>query len=92
MIVAMRMALTFALLLADAWACLPGGFGLGNFRKSHRGFVGRLATLCGWLLLLVHPLAMGMIWYGGGLAVWLLLVAVMHVVFFGAFGSNVSTR
>ncbi len=92
MSLAIHIVMTFVLLIAGAWAFLPGGFGLANFRKVHGGAVGLLAMLCWWLLLLIHPVAIGMIWHGGRLILWLPLVAAMHLLFFGLFGRNVGTR
>jgi hypothetical protein len=91
MLIAIRLAVSFVLLMSGAWAALPGGFGVSNFRGVHAGALGYLALLCWWLLLLAHPLAIYRIWIGDNLWLWLGLIAAMQLLFFISFGSDVST-
>lgn len=91
MLIFIRIAASFALIFSLAWAYLPGGFGVNNFRTIHTGALGHLAALCWWLLLLVHPLAIYRIWAGGRLWLWLGVIVVMQLLFFASFGRNVST-
>lgn len=82
---------SFVLTLSFAWALLPGGFGKCNYQRNHGRLPGLAAGLCWWLLLLVHPLALGLLWLGhGDITDWLPPLA-LQLLFFGVFGRDVST-
>lgn len=92
MLILLKIAGTFVLLFGLAWAVLPGGFGMSNFRRDHGRLPGLAALLCWWLLLLVHPFAIYVLWVDrSGLDPWVLLPLIVHGLFFGIFGRDVST-
>lgn len=88
-----RIAGSFVLLFGLVWALLPGGFGMSNYRRDHGRLSGQLALVSWWLLLLVHPFALYVLWAGrSDLEAWLPLPLALHVLFFGIFGRNVSAE
>lgn len=91
MLIFIRIAASFALIFSSAWAYLPAGFGVTNFRRIHPGALGYLAELCWWLLLLAHPLAIYRIWVGDSIWLWLGVIVAMQLLFLVSFGRNVST-
>ena len=92
MMIVFKIAGSFVLLLGLAWAALPGGFGMTNYRRDHGRLPGQLALLCWWLLLLAHPFALYVLWVDrSDLDAWLALPLALHVLFFRIFGRDVST-
>lgn len=84
---------TFILLLGLVWTLFTGGFGLANFTRDHGRILSALAIAAWVLLFLVHPYSIYKVWSEDvELWQWILLPAVMHVIFFGLFGRNVSTQ
>lgn len=86
-----KMLSQIALLMGVFWALLPGGFGLLNFKKSHRQPLIFIASATWWLLVTSHLFAFCMIWFTqGGVYWWLIIPLVLHVIFFVCFGRDVS--
>ncbi len=87
---------TIFLLFSFAWALLPGGFGIANFKKKH-GVASNLIGMLLWLLLLlIHPLIAYLFWSGllnhkDVVFSWLLLPLLFQTIFFTIFGRDVGT-
>ena len=89
----LKLCASLALAMGAIFAFLPGAFGLLNFRNEQRqAWLKRLATLSGCLVLFAHPLALYQLWQADTPYRWLLLPVGLHLLFFGVFGRNVSTR
>ena len=93
MYIFLKIICTLILVIAMAWAFLPGGFGLNNFNKANQGLLTHIASISWWALLLAHPFAAYKLWFGtGNVYWWLLLPLVLHILFFTIFGQDVGTR
>lgn len=90
----LKVVITFVLIMGLAWAFLPGGMGLSNFKAIHAQLLNIIGTAFWVMLLLAHPFVLYKIWAGSEAHVywWLLLPVTMHIVFFAIFGQNVSAR
>ncbi|VAW78549.1 hypothetical protein MNBD_GAMMA12-3408 [hydrothermal vent metagenome] len=87
---------TIFLLFSFAWALLPGGFGIKNFKKKRGGILYLIGLLFWLLLLLIHPLIVYLLWSGllnhkDIVFSWLFLPLLMQIIFFTVFGRNVGT-
>ena len=67
------MGITLVLLMGIAWAILPGGFGLSNFKKKHGAFMNALGTFAWILLITLHLITLYILWSGAHALYWWLL-------------------
>ncbi len=73
------------------WAYIPGELGLINYKKAHSNTLGRVATIVWVSLMLIHPIAIYMLWTTSFSVLWLFLITVaFQILFFTVFGKNLS--
>jgi len=87
---------TIFLLFSVAWALLPGGFGISNFKKKHGAVANLIGSALWLLLLLIHPVILYLLWSGllnnkEIVYSWLFVPLGLQLLFFLIFARNVGT-
>lgn len=79
--------------MSAAWTFFPWGFGVVNFKQCHGKGLGQLASLCWYVFLVAHPVALVLLWISSiPVSNITILLAVMHLIFSLTFARNISTR
>ena len=90
--IVLKLAGTFILTLFTAFALIPGGFGLSNYKRKASPVRRWVATLFWFTFCVSHILAIVNLWYVKVHVIWSFLIPIaLHILFFSSVGRDVST-